>query len=88
MPVFNLGALNTTALTAPDVYIDASDGPDGGDPYMWGHVFWDKSGGIDLLQCNVPQVDDELNQAVRTGSNALYVQALEAAAIALRRRGR
>jgi peptide/nickel transport system substrate-binding protein len=63
--------------TAPDVYIDASDGPDGGDPYMWGHVFWDKSGGIDLLQCNVPQVDDELNQAVQTGSDALYVKAAE-----------
>jgi peptide/nickel transport system substrate-binding protein len=60
---------------APDVYIDASDGPDGGNPYMWGHVFWDKSGGIDLLQCNDPQVDSELDTAVETGSNAQYVEA-------------
>jgi peptide/nickel transport system substrate-binding protein len=63
--------------TAADTYIDASDGPDGANPYMWGHVFWDKSGGIDLLQCDVPAVDNELNQAVKTGSTSLYVQAAE-----------
>jgi peptide/nickel transport system substrate-binding protein len=63
--------------TAADAYIDASDGPDGADPYMWGHVFWDKSGGIDLLQCDVPQVDAELNQAVQSNNTALYVQAAE-----------
>jgi peptide/nickel transport system substrate-binding protein len=63
--------------TAADVYVDASDGPDGADPYMWGHVFWDKSGGIDLLQCDVPQVDSELNQAVQANNTALYVKAAE-----------
>lgn len=63
--------------TAADAYIDASDGPDGADPYMWGHVFWDKSGGIDLLQCDVPQVDAELNQAVQSNNTALYVKAAE-----------
>jgi peptide/nickel transport system substrate-binding protein len=59
----------------PDTFIDPSNGPDGGDPYMWGHVFWDKSGGIDFLQCDVPSVDDELNTAVKTGDAALYVKA-------------
>jgi peptide/nickel transport system substrate-binding protein len=63
--------------TAADAYIDASDGPDGADPYMWGHVFWDKSGGIDLLQCDVPQVDAELNQAVQSNNTDLYVKAAE-----------
>jgi peptide/nickel transport system substrate-binding protein len=63
--------------TAADAYIDASDGPDGADPYMWGHVFWDKTGGIDLLQCDVPQVDADLNQAVQSGDTSLYVKAAE-----------
>jgi peptide/nickel transport system substrate-binding protein len=63
--------------TAADTYIDASDGPDGADPYMWGHVFWDKSGGIDLLQCDVPQVDAELNKAVQSNDTALYVKAAQ-----------
>ena len=61
--------------TSPDVYVDASNGPDAPNPFMWGHVFWDKSGGIDFLQCNVPQVDTDLNKGLSTGNNALYVQA-------------
>lgn len=63
--------------TAADLYVDASDGPDGADPYMWGHVFWDKTGGIDLLQCDVPQVDAELKQAVQHNDTALYVKAAQ-----------
>jgi peptide/nickel transport system substrate-binding protein len=59
----------------PDTFVDSSNGPDGGDPYMWGHVFWDKSGGIDFLQCDVPSVDAQLNEAVKTGDTATYVKA-------------
>jgi peptide/nickel transport system substrate-binding protein len=44
---------------------------------MWGHVFWDKSGGIDFLQCDSPAVDSLLNQAVTTGDSSTYVQAAE-----------
>ncbi|ADP81628.1 ABC transporter substrate-binding protein [Pseudofrankia inefficax] len=61
----------------PDTFIDASNGPDGGDPYMWGHVFWDKSGGIDFLQCDVPSVNATLDQAVATGDTSLYVKAAQ-----------
>ena len=61
----------------PDAFVDGNNGPDGGDPYMWGHVFWDKSGGIDYFDCDVPAVDSALNQAVKTGDTALYVQAAE-----------
>jgi peptide/nickel transport system substrate-binding protein len=61
----------------PDAFIDGSNGPDGGDPYMWGHVFWDKSGGIDYFDCNDPNVDSMLNQAEETGDTALYVKAAE-----------
>jgi peptide/nickel transport system substrate-binding protein len=61
----------------PDTFIDASNGPDGGDPYMWGHVFWDKSGGIDFLGCDSPAVDAALDEAVKTGDSAQYVSAAE-----------
>lgn len=63
--------------TGPDAFVDGNNGPDGGDPYMWGHVFWDKSGGIDYFSCDVPAVDADLNQAVKTGDTALYVKAAE-----------
>ena len=59
----------------PDAFIDGNNGPDGGSPYLWGHVFWDKTGGIDYFNCDSPKVDADLNQALATGSNSLYVQA-------------
>jgi peptide/nickel transport system substrate-binding protein len=59
----------------PDAFIDGNNGPDGGNPYMWGHVFWDKSGGINYFLCDVPAVDKMLNKAVTTGDNALFVKA-------------
>jgi peptide/nickel transport system substrate-binding protein len=63
--------------SGPDAFFDGNNGPDGGSPYMWGHVFWDKSGGIDYFGCDVPAVDTKLNQAVGTGDDALYVAAAE-----------
>ena len=63
--------------TGPDAFVDGNNGPDGGDPYMWGHVFWDKSGGIDYFSCDLPAVDTELNNAVKTADTSLYVQAAE-----------
>lgn len=59
----------------PDAFFDGNNGPDGGSPYMWGHVFWDKSGGINYFGCDVPSVDEKLNQAVATGDDDLYVEA-------------
>ncbi len=61
----------------PDAFVDGNNGPDGGDPYMWGHVFWDASGGIDYFACELPQVNAELDQAVGTGDTALYVRAAQ-----------
>jgi peptide/nickel transport system substrate-binding protein len=61
----------------PDAFVDGNNGPDGGDPYMWGHVFWDKSGGIDYFSCDLPEVDTQLNEAVKTGDNSLYVSAAQ-----------
>lgn len=61
----------------PDTFVDGNNGPDGGSPYLWGHVFWDKSGGIDYFNCDYPQVDSMLDSAVKTGDNATFVAAAE-----------
>jgi peptide/nickel transport system substrate-binding protein len=61
----------------PDAFFDGNNGPDGGNPYMWGHVFWDKSGGINYFLCDDPQVDADLNKAVLSGDNALFVKAAQ-----------
>ncbi|PZF59299.1 ABC transporter substrate-binding protein [Curtobacterium sp. MCBD17_034] len=63
--------------TGPDAFFDGNNGPDGGSPYMWGHVFWDKSGGIDYFGCDVPAVDQKLDHAVQTGDDSEYVAAAE-----------
>jgi peptide/nickel transport system substrate-binding protein len=61
----------------PDAFIDGNNGPDGGSPYLWGHVFWDKTGGINYFLCDDPNVDALLNKAVTTGDNPTYVKAGE-----------
>ena len=61
----------------PDAFIDGNNGPDGGNPYMWGHVFWDKSGGINYFLCDDPAVDADLNSAVKSGDTGLFVKAAE-----------
>jgi peptide/nickel transport system substrate-binding protein len=58
--------------SGPDAFFDGNNGPDGGSPYMWGHVFWDKSGGINYFGCDVPAVDAKLDEALRTGEESLY----------------
>ncbi|MFD0525710.1 hypothetical protein [Paractinoplanes durhamensis] len=40
-----------------------------------GHVFWDKSGGINYFGCDDPAVDADLDKAVLTGDNDLFVAA-------------
>jgi peptide/nickel transport system substrate-binding protein len=61
--------------SGPDAFIDGNNGPDGGDPYMWGHVFWDASGGINYFGCESKEVNGLLNQALGTGDTATYVTA-------------
>ena len=61
----------------PDAFIDGNNGPDGGSPYMWGHVFWDKSGGINYFLCDDPQVNADLDTAVKTGDTTLFVKAAQ-----------
>ena len=59
----------------PDAFVDGNNGPDGGSPYMWGHVFWDKTGGINYFLCDDPRVNGLLNKAVTTGDNAMFAKA-------------
>jgi peptide/nickel transport system substrate-binding protein len=61
----------------PDVFFDGNNGPDGGSPYMWGHVFWDKTGGINYFKCDDPSTDADLDQAVKTGDKALFAKAAQ-----------
>ena len=61
--------------SGPDAFIDGNNGPDGGDPYMWGHVFWDASGGINYFGCESKDVNGLLDDGLRTGDTATYVKA-------------
>lgn len=61
----------------PDAFIDGNNGPDGGSPYMWGHVFWDASGGINYFLCEDPTTNADLEAAVRSGDTALFAQAAQ-----------
>jgi peptide/nickel transport system substrate-binding protein len=59
----------------PDAFIDGNNGPDGGNPYMWGHVFWDASGGINYFLCEDKNVNAKLDEAVKTGDKDLFAEA-------------
>lgn len=61
--------------SGPDAFIDGNNGPDGGDPYMWGHVFWDASGGINYFGCESREVNGLLDDGLRSGDMATYVKA-------------
>ena len=63
--------------SGPDAFIDGNNGPDGGDPYMWGHVFWDASGGINYFGCESKEVNVLLDQGLASGDTATYVKAGE-----------
>jgi peptide/nickel transport system substrate-binding protein len=61
--------------SGPDAFVDGNNGPDGGDPYMWGHVFWDASGGINYFGCESKEVNALLDDGLRTGDMATFVKA-------------
>jgi|SRR4051794_471435 len=60
---------------APDVFFTTGTWPDAGNPYLWGHVFWDLTGGLNYLQCGDDRVATTLTDALRTGDPAAYLQA-------------
>ncbi|WP_405483480.1 ABC transporter substrate-binding protein [Streptomyces sp. NBC_00009] len=60
---------------APDLYIASSTWPDANNPYMYGHVFWDKDGGLNHLQCSDTKTTALLAKALRTGDMKTYAAA-------------
>ena len=53
--------------------------PDAYNAYTWNHITYDSTGGLQYLTCSVPGVDAVDTQAVTTGSNATYSQAVQMA---------
>ena len=53
--------------------------PDGYNAYLWNHITYDSTGGLQYLTCSVPGVDAVDTQAVTTGSNTTYDQAVQSA---------
>ncbi|SNT48624.1 ABC transporter substrate-binding protein [Rhodococcoides kyotonense] len=64
--------------TGPDVLFTSQTWPDAGNPYMWGHVFWDLDGGLNTLQCGDNAAAALLKNAVATNDSDEYARAARA----------
>ncbi|MGA2303650.1 MAG: ABC transporter substrate-binding protein [Acidimicrobiales bacterium] len=74
-----VGSASTAAgPSQPNMLIDYF-WPDTYNTYTWTHISFDPSGGLEYMSCNVPGEAALDSQAVETGSNALYNQAVEKA---------
>jgi peptide/nickel transport system substrate-binding protein len=75
----SVGSASTAAgPSQPNVLIDYF-WPDTYNTYTWTHISFDPTGGLQYMSCNVPGEADLNSQAVETGSNADYNQAVEKA---------
>jgi peptide/nickel transport system substrate-binding protein len=59
---------------APAVLM-AGGWPDAPPPYTWAHINYGKGGGLNYLQCTVPELDKLLAQGKATGDPATFAQA-------------
>lgn len=74
-----VGAVKVSAgPTTPNVLVDYM-WPDADNPYMWSHINFDPSGGLEYVNCNAPQVAALNAKALETGSLSVYGQASDAA---------
>ena len=73
-----VGSASSAAAQAPNVLVYYV-WPDAYNAYMWNHITYDSTGGLQYLTCNVPGVDAIDTQAVTSGSNTLYDQAVQSA---------
>jgi peptide/nickel transport system substrate-binding protein len=62
-----------TAKGAPDILLDGG-WPDAAPPYMWAHISFDPSAGLNYLHCSTPQISKLLAQGLTTGSAATFSQ--------------
>jgi peptide/nickel transport system substrate-binding protein len=75
----SVGSTSTAAEPSqPNMLIDYF-WPDTYNTYTWTHISFDPTGGLQYMTCNVPGEADLNSQAVETGSNADYNQAVEKA---------
>jgi len=75
----SVGSASTAAeASQPNMLIDYF-WPDTYNTYTWTHISFDPTGGLQYMTCNVPGEAALNSQAVETGSNALYNQAVEKA---------
>jgi peptide/nickel transport system substrate-binding protein len=56
---------------SPDVYLGGG-WPDAAPPYMWAKISWDKTGGLNYLQCDVPEVTRLLPEGLATGDEKIF----------------
>lgn len=63
---------------APDIMVASSTWPDADSPYLYGHVFWDPTGGLNFMDCSSPAATSDLAAGLQTGSHGDYVAAARA----------
>jgi peptide/nickel transport system substrate-binding protein len=56
---------------SPDMYIGGG-WPDAASPYMWAKISWDKTGGLNYLQCDVPEITKLLPEGLETGDDQIF----------------
>lgn len=63
---------------APDLMVQSTTWPDADSPYLYGHVFWDPTGGLNFMDCSSATATKDLAAGLQTGSDADYVAAAKA----------
>jgi peptide/nickel transport system substrate-binding protein len=61
------GWIGTDMQAAPEIMVNPV-WPDSPTPYTWGHISWDKDGGINYLGCSSPRVSSALAEGLPTGA--------------------
>jgi peptide/nickel transport system substrate-binding protein len=72
------GWIGTDMQAAPEILANTV-WPDAPSPYTWGHISWDKDGGINYLGCSSPRVSAALAQGLPNGLPQPYSDAGAAA---------
>lgn len=69
--VFGWPPPGKVTANAPDLLIQYP-WPDAYDTYQWAHIGWGDQGGVNLLQCDIPNLDNQLNTALATNNISLF----------------
>ncbi len=72
-----VGSTSTAASNATPNLLVQYFWPDADNPYMWTHISFDPTGGLQYLSCNVANEASLDSTAVASGSNADYNKAIE-----------